>query len=298
MRSDNTEYLAMLSPVILLLFVFAYIPMFGIIIAFKDYKYNLGILGSRWIGFDNFTFFFTSQDAWRVTRNTIGYSLLFLVSGTFVSVTMALLLFEIQQRPLIKAYQTMLILPHFISWVVVGYMTYTLFNPVHGSLNRWLVQLGYGEMDVYTTPWVWTIIMPLIHIWKGTGMGMILYYAALMGINKEYYEAATIDGASKFQLVRHISIPFLIPVMSILVILALGNIFRADFGLFYEITRNSGMLYRTTDVIDTYIFRALRAHGDIGMSSSVGVFQSFVGLITIILANLAVRRMDPDMSLF
>lgn len=298
LRAENREYFAMVTPVVLHLLIFAYIPMFGVVLAFKDFRYNLGILGSPWCGLDNFVFFFTSQDAWRVTRNTVGYSLLFIVTGMAVAVTMALFLYEIKSRAAVKAYQTIAILPHFLSWVVVGYMTYAIFNPVHGVLGRLLEALGLLDFNVYTNPGAWPLIMPLLNIWKGTGMGTILYYAALMGINREYFEAARIDGATKLQVTWHVSIPFLLPVMTILLILALGNVFRADFGLFYEIPRNSGNLYRTTDVIDTYVFRALREHGDIGMSAAVGLYQSLVGFVMILLANGVVRWMDPDSSLF
>ncbi|MFP4376526.1 MAG: ABC transporter permease [Spirochaetales bacterium] len=297
-RSENREYLFMVSPVLLHLFIFAYVPMFGIVLAFKDFRYNLGILGSPWAGLDNFIFFFTSQDAWRVTRNTVGYSLIFIVTGMAVAVLLALFLYELRSRPLIKTYQTIAILPHFLSWVVVGYMTYAVFNPIHGALNGLLEGMGMEPINVYTSPEAWPFLMPILNIWKGAGMGTILYYAALMGINREYFEAARIDGASKLQVTWHISIPFLLPVMTILLILALGNVFRADFGLFYEIPRNSGNLYRTTDVIDTYVFRALREHGDIGMSAAVGLYQSIVGFVMILVANGVVRRMDPDSSLF
>jgi putative aldouronate transport system permease protein len=288
----------MAAPVLIHLAIFAYLPMFGVVLAFKDFKFNLGILGSPWAGLDNFVFFFTSLDAWRITRNTVGYSLLFMITGTAFSMTLALFLYEIKSRTAVKTYQTIAILPHFLSWVVVGYMTYAVFNPIHGALNGLLSRFGLAEVNVYTSPGAWPFLMPMLNIWKGAGMGTILYYAALMGINREYFEAARIDGASKLQVIWNISIPFLLPVMTILLILALGNVFRADFGLFYEIPRNSGSLYRTTDVIDTYVFRALREHGEIGMSAAVGLYQSFVGFVVIVLANWGVRRIDPDTSLF
>ena len=298
LRAETREYLAMVSPVVIHLFIFAYLPMFGIVLAFKDFRYNLGILGSPWAGLDNFVFFFTSQDAWRVTRNTVGYSLIFIVTGMVVAVVLALFLYDIKSRAVVKTYQTIAILPHFLSWVVVGYMTYAVFNPIHGALNRLLQSFNLTPLNVYASPEAWPVIMPFLNIWKGAGMGTILYYAALMGINREYFEAARIDGASKLQVTWHISIPFLLPVMTILLILSLGSVFRADFGLFYEIPRNSGSLYRTTDVIDTYVFRALREHGDIGMSAAVGFYQSLVGFVMILAANGVVRRMDPDSSLF
>lgn len=272
--------------------------MVGIIIAFKDFRYDKGIFGSEWIGFENFKFFFSSQDAWRVTRNTVLMNIIFIITNLIVCVVVAILMYQLTNRVFVKFYQTTMILPHFLSFVVVGFMTYALLNPVHGVLNQMLVSMGFEPVNVYTSPQYWPFILPLINIWKTVGMGSVIYYAALMGINKEYLEAAAIDGANKWQVTTKIIIPFLVPVMTILTILAIGNIFRADFGMFYQITRNSSLLYETTDVIDTYIFRALRKFGDIGMSSAVGLYQSFVGFILVIVANTIVKKIDKDSAMF
>lgn len=294
---DNFELLLLTLPGILYFFIFHYLPMFGVIIAFKNYKYNLGILGSKWVGFRNFEFFFTSQDALRITRNTVGYGAAFIVTGIVFGVIIALLLFEIKSRLATKIYQTTMILPHFLSWVIVGYITYILLNPISGVFNQILVFFGSEPIQWYSNPKYWPYILTLSNIWKGVGMGSIIYYAALMGIDASLYEAATIDGANKWQQTWNISIPSLAPLMTILSILAIGNLFRGDFGLFYSLPMDVGVLYPTTDVIDTYVYRGLRT-GDISITSAVGLFQSVVGLGLVVTTNLIVKRINPENSLF
>lgn len=296
--TDNIEFLLLGLPAILHLLIFCYLPMIGIIIAFKDFRYDIGILESKWVGFNNFKFFFQSLDAWRITGNTIGLNALFIIFGLFVGVSLALLLFEIKQRIFIKTYQTILILPQFLSWVVVGYMTYALLNPNMGLLNKALETLGFESIKWYSQPKIWPFLLVIINQWKVVGMSCIMYYAALIGIDTEYYEAAKIDGANKFHMTWYISIPFLIPMMIVLTIIAIGNIFRADFGMFYNVTRDIGMLYSTTDVIDTYIYRALRVAGNVSMSAAVGLFQSFVGFILVLVTNYIVKKIEPDNALF
>lgn len=295
---DNFQFLILCVPALIQLFIFAYLPMGGVIIAFKNFQYDLGILGSKWCGLNNFKFFFSSQDAWRIIRNTLGLNALFIITGLIVSVGIALLLYEIKQRRRVQIYQTLLILPQFISWVVVGYMSYALLNPNYGLINNLMKLLNMKPIDWYASPKYWPGMLMVANLWKGMGMSSIMYYAALMGIDKEYFEAAQIDGASKWQTTLYVSIPFLTPMMVILTILNIGNIFRADFGMFYNLTRDVGMLYSTTDVIDTYVFRALRTLGDVNTSSAVGLFQSIVGFILIIATNFAVRKIDPEKSLF
>ncbi len=294
---DNFELLLLTLPGILYFFIFHYLPMFGVIIAFKNYKYNLGILGSKWVGFRNFEFFFTSQDALRITRNTVGYGAAFIVTGIVFGVIIALLLFEIKSRLATKIYQTTMILPHFLSWVIVGYITYILLNPISGVFNQILVFFGSEPIQWYSNPKYWPYILTLSNIWKGVGMGSIIYYAALMGIDASLYEAATIDGANKWQQTWNISIPSLAPLMTILSILAIGNLFRGDFGLFYSLPMDVGVLYPTTDVIDTYVYRGLRT-GDISITSAVGLFQSVVGLGLVVTTNLIVKKINPENSLF
>lgn len=286
------------SPAMVLVLIFSYFPMIGIILAFKDFKYDLGMLKSPWAGFRNFEFFFTSQDAWMITRNTIFLNMLFIFTGLFFSVVFALLMYEIKKKYLVKGYQSVMILPSFLSWVVVGYMSYALFNPDLGLINRTFEKLGIQPVSWYSEPAFWPLILVVVSLWKGVGLNSIIYYATLLNINPEYYEAAKIDGANKWQMARKISIPFLVPVMTVLTILAIGGIIRSDFGLFYNLTRDVAALYSTTDVIDTYVYRALRKAGDIGMSSAVGLYQSFVGFVLIVVTNAVVRKIEKDNSIF
>ncbi len=295
---DNFELSVMLVPGILFFLVFSYLPMLGVIIAFKDYRNNLGILGSKWVGFRNFKFFFTSQDAWRIARNTIGYGLAFIILGIVCSVAIAILLYEIKNRLALKFYQTTMILPHFLSWVIVGYITYILLEPNMGILNQVLQFFGIKSVDWYLEPKYWVVILPLVNVWKTVGLNCIMYYAALMGIDEQLFEAATVDGASKWKQVRYITIPSLVPLMIVLTILHVGNVIKGDFGLFYNIPRNVGLLYPTTDIIDTYIYRGLQTGDDIGITTAVGLFQSFVGLIMVVATNKIVKKISPENSLF
>jgi len=295
---DKLQWYLMMLPTILYLFIFSYIPMGGIILAFKDFQYDKGVFGSPWVGFKNFEFFFKTQDAWRITFNTLFLNAMFIAFGLIAAVALALFLFEIRQKRAIKIYQTTMILPHFLSWVVVGYMLYAFLSPEYGFINTVLEKLGLEPIQWYSKPEYWPAILTFSNVWKAAGMSCITYYAGLMGIDSEYYEAASLDGASKLQQVWYISLPSLKPLMIILTIMSLGKIFRADFGMFYNLTRDIGILYPTTDVIDTYIFRSLKTLGDINMSAAVGVFQSVVGFITILVANWIVKKDDPDNAVF
>lgn len=296
-RSINMQYNLLTLPAVILLLVFSYIPMAGLVLAFKDYRFDLGVFKSPWIGLQNFKFFFTSDDAWRITSNTLTLNLLFIGAGLAFSVLFALLLFEIKNKYMVKFYQTAVILPNFISWVVVGYMSYIVLNPTMGVLNSMLKVFGVAPIDWYANPGYWPGILLIAYLWKNVGINCVIYFAALMGIDTEYYEAADLDGATKFQKTIYISIPFIMPTILIMFILALGGIFRSDFGLFYQLTRDIGKLYSTTDVIDTYIMRSLKTLGDVGMSSAVGLFQSVVGFVTVIAANWVVKKIDSDSAI-
>jgi len=298
---DNLQFWILAIPAVAYFFVFAYIPMFGLVMAFQDFRYDTGILGSEFIGFQNFELFFVTQDFWRITRNTIAYSSAFIVLGLVVQVTVALLLFEISRKALLKFYQTSMLLPNFLSWVIVGYITYILLNPRMGVLGNMLEFIGVippGDfIDWYADTVYWPFILTFTNIWRNVGMGSIIYYAALMGINSELFEAAKIDGANKWKQTKHISIPSLIPMMTILSILAVGGLFRGDFGLFFQIPRDVGILYPVTDIIDTYIFRGL-VSGNFGETTAVGMIQSVVGLVLVVVTNLIVRKVNPENSLF
>ncbi len=295
-KTRSLTFLAL--PALLLVFIFNYLPMGGLILAFKDFRYDKGLWGSDWVGWDNFKFFFTSQDAWRVTRNTLGYNLVFIISVIVCSILVAILLNEVRKRILVKCYQTVLFMPYFMSWTVVAFMVFGFLNVDLGLINRIIVGFGGQEISWYADPKQWTWIMPVVYLWKSLGYNVIVFYAALMSIDPTYYEAASIDGASRIQMVFKITIPMLKPVIIVLAITMLGKIFYSDFGQFYMVPQNSGAVYSTTDVIDTYIFRALRVSGDVGMASAVGFFQSFVGLITVLLSNYIIRRTDRENAMF
>lgn len=295
---DNVQLLTLAFPTILLLSIFSYWPMFGVVLAFKDYKVPKGILGSPWVGLKNFEFFLKSQDAWRVTRNTIGLNLLFIIVGILCGVVFALIMFEVKKARHVKMYQTTSIIPSFLSWVAVGYIVYALLDPTRGVMNQILEFFGKEGINWYAEPKYWPFILLISKTWQGVGLGSIIYYAALMGVDNELYEAADIDGAGKIQKTWYVSLPQIVPIIIIMGLLEVGKIFRADFGLFYNVTRDVGALYPTTDVIDTYVFRALMNQGNIGMSSAVGLIQSVICFITLMITNYIVKKLSPDNSLF
>ena len=294
----NRALLVLTLPFVLYTVLFSYVPMFGIVLAFKRFLYNKGIWDSPWVGLGNFKFFFTSPDAWRTTSHTVGYNAVFIITGTIAAIAVALLLFELSNRALKKIYQTAMFIPHFLSWVVVAFMAYSFLNSRSGLINMMLKSLSLPGLDWYNDPAPWVFIFPVINLWKGTGMSAIIYYAALVGIEPAYFEAARIEGASKWQITRHVTLPFLVPLVTILTILAIGTIFSADFGLFYQLPMNNSILYPSTDVIDTYVYRALINLSNVGMSTAVGLYKSIVGFILVVASNAAVRRINPENSLF
>ncbi|MCM3746323.1 ABC transporter permease subunit [Paenibacillus pasadenensis] len=294
----NRTLLLMLAPAVLLFFLFSYIPMSGIVIAFKRFDYVGGVFGSPWAGLDNFKFFFESGDAWRVTRNTVLYNLGFIVLSNLIPMLTAILLFEVGGKWFRKITQSLLFLPYFISWVVVGSIAYSFFAFDVGTINGILKWVGMEPIDIYNTPSYWPVILLLVHTWKSLGYGTVMYLAAITSIDREMYEAADMDGANVFQRIRSVTIPNLYPTVIILVLLAIGNIFQGDFGMFYNMVGNNGLLFSSTDVIDTFVFRLLMGSNEIGMSAAAGVYQSVLGFITILLANYAVRRYDKERALF
>lgn len=291
------DYSLALIP-ILYVFIFKYLPMGGIIIAFKDYRYDKGIFGSEWVGFRNFKFFFESNDFVRITRNTLVMNAIFIVVGIAAALFVAIMLYAIVSRRQTKVFQTILITPHFLSWVVVAYMLYGFLNTKYGILNTLLETIGIKGVDWYSEASAWPIILTIASVWKHVGMDSVTYYAALMGMDSSLVEAAKVDGASRWQIRWYIILPSLLPIITILTILKIGGIFNADFGLFYQLPRNIGLLYKTTDVMDTYIFRTMRVVGDMGMSSAAGLLQSVVGLVMVIFTNWASKKIDKDNGLF
>jgi putative aldouronate transport system permease protein len=290
-------YLMMLPGFVYLLFN-NYIPIMGLIIAFKNINFRVGILRSEWVGLKNFEYLFKTSDAWIITRNTILYNVTFIILGIIVGVTIAILLNEIRNKFLLKTYQTVILLPHLISWVIISYFTYALLSIDTGMLNsRILPMFGIGEISWFTEPKYWPFILIIMNVWKTFGFNCIFYYTSIMGISAEYYEAAMIDGASKLKQIRYITLPLLKPTIITLFLLNVGRIFYADFGLFYQVPMNSGALFSVTDVIDTYVFRGMQL-GDMGMTTAAGFYQSLVGFVLVVLSNTIVARTSKEYALY
>jgi len=291
-------YLMML-PALLVLLLNNYIPMFGIIIAFKNINYADGILASPWSGFENFKYLFMTSDAWIITRNTLLYNTGFIILNLIFPLAFALMLNEIKNRFLAKLHQTIMFLPYFLSMVVISYLVFAFLSDSNGFFNKSLLpMLGLEKVNWYFTKEVWPYILPFVNTWKSMGYYTVIYMAAIIGIDEEYYEAATIDGASKLKQMFSITIPLIMPIITIMTLLQVGRIFNADFGLFFQVPRESGVLFPVTNVIDTYVYRTFLTVGDIGLSSAAGLLQSVVGFALVFLSNWVVRRINKDNALF
>lgn len=293
----SIPYLLLVLPAALYLLVFHYLPIFGVVVAFKDYNYVDGILGSPCAGFKYFDYFFTSNDAFRVLRNTMGYSLMFHFVGIFTGVLLAILLYEVTSPKLLRVYHTGLLMPYFISWVVGSYVFYILLSHSSGIVNQILITLGAKPVNWYQEPKYWPFILQCADIWKNVGMGCVLYYANLMSLDASLFEAASIDGANRFQQWIKIGIPSLIPLICIITIMKMGSILGGDFGLFYQVPMDSGPLYPVTDTVQTYLYRGLVA-GDMSVSAAVGLVCNVVGLVMVLGSNAVVRKLDPDSAMF
>nr|WP_318684577.1 ABC transporter permease subunit [uncultured Acetatifactor sp.] len=290
----NLPLTLMALPGIILMILFKYLPLSGLILAFKQYNVRDGIFGSAWNGLKNFEYLFRTKDAWIITRNTLGYNLLFIVLDLIFAVTMAIILSELHQKRAAKVYQTIFMAPYFLSWVVVSFIAYSLLSVDNGFINR-----TFGiHVTWYSESSVWPFILVIFQIWKTVGYSTVMYLGSIVGIPNDYYEAALMDGATKWQQIRYITLPCLKGMMIVLTILAIGKIFYADFGLFYQLPRNSGPLFSVTNVIDTYVYRALKETGNIGMASAAGLYQSVVGFILVLSSNFVVRKIDRDSALF
>ena len=297
-KKDQLEIHSMMLPVIIQRIIFAYIPMAGAIVAFKRYRVADGIWGSAWSGFDNFKFFFKSNDMWRVIRNTIGYNLVFIVVGVAFAVTLALMLSFVRSRKALKVYQTTLLFPHFMSWVVVAYMLVTFLDYKSGMLNGLLANFGIDPISWYSTSKWWPLFFVIIHLWKSMGNNSLVYYGAIIGVDSSLYESAAMDGCTTWQTIRKMTLPMIKPTVVILTIMAVGGIFHGDFGLFYTVPKNSTALMSVTDVLDTYLFRVMFVTGDVGVSAAIGLVQSVVGLIMTIGVNKLAKSVDEDLALF
>lgn len=291
-------YLMML-PGALYLIINNYIPMFGIVIAFKHVDFSKGILASDWAGLKNFEFLFTSSDAAVITRNTILYNVTFIILNTFLGILFAIFICDITNNALKKVYQSAILFPFLMSMVIVGYIVYAFFSMQSGIVNKSILPaLGMDPIFWYNEPKYWPFILIFVNTWKGVGYGCLVYISSINGIDPTYYEAAELDGASKLKEIWHITLPSILPGIITLTLLNIGRIFYSDFGLFYQVPRDSGLLYSATNVIDTYVYRGLMRQGNIGMSSAAGAYQSIVGFVLVLLSNLIVRKVSKENALF
>jgi putative aldouronate transport system permease protein len=297
----NLTWFLMALPALIWIFIFKYVTLFGVVIAFQDYKGRRGIAGSDWIGFKNFEFLFATDSAVRATRNTVTLNFMFILVGLIVALLLAWLIFEIYTSVMTKFYQTMLLLPRFISWVIVSYFVFALLSTDNGVINKFLEGMGREPVSWYNTSEVWPTILLSVVLWGGAGIGSLIYLSGMLAIDPQLFEAAKIDGASKWQQYRFITFPMLKPLIVINLLLALGGIFSADFGLFYQVPRNQALLYPTTDVLDTFIYRSLIELQNVSMAAAANLYQSIVGFCLVLVANWVVRRIesqDEPLSLF
>jgi len=296
--SRNRSLYLLALPGLVCFLLFNYLPMFGIIVAFKDFNYRDGFFRSPWAGFKNFSFFFTSYDALNVTRNTVVLNSLFITTSLVLQIGFAVLLNEIRAGWFKKLSQSFMFFPYFVSWIVVSVFVYNIFHAQYGSLNHLLRGLGMEPVSWLSRPEYWTWILTVIYDWKWTGFGVVIYLAAIVGINEELFEAAEIDGAGRVTQIGRITLPLIMPTAVVLTLLAIGRIMNSDFGMIYGIIADNSMLYPTTNVIDTYVYRALRQMGDIGMSAAAGLYQSVVGFVLVLGSNLLARRFSNEGALF
>ncbi|MEH7419252.1 ABC transporter permease subunit [Neobacillus drentensis] len=289
----------MMVPGLIYLLINNYLPMFGLVIAFKDINYAKGIFASDWIGFKNFEYLFSTKDAIVITRNTILYNGVFIILNTVLAIGVAIMLNEIKNKLAKGFYQSVILLPFLISMVIVSYLGFAFLSEDVGYLNKTILpMLGVHEISWYNEAKYWPYILTFINMWKGVGFLCVIYLAAIIGIDQEFYEAATLDGASKWKQIIHITIPSIMPVIIMMTLLAIGKIFYSDFGLFYQVPMNSGAIYDTTNVIDTYVYRGLMQLGDIGMSAAAGLYQSVVGFVLVLISNYIVRKKSKENALF
>ena len=298
-RKSMMPMYVMMLPGLLYLLINNYIPMAGLFIAFKSTDFSKGIFHSDWVGFDNFKYLFSTSDAWVITRNTLLYNMTFIILGTALGVTVGILLSEVSRKFLSRFYQTVLLLPQLMSIIIVAYIAYAFLSVDTGLINKTILPLfGLEPISWYMEASYWPFILVFVYLWKGLGYSCIIYLASILGIDKSLYESAEIDGAGKWRQIVSITLPMLKPTIITLVLMSIGTIFHADFGLFYQIPMNSGALYNTTNVIDTYVYRGLLQMNDTGMASAAGAYQSVVGFMLILLANFIVRKVDKDNALF
>ncbi len=290
--------LLMLFPAVVFFIIFCYVPMFGAVIAFKKYDYALGIFKSPWAGFSNFEYLFRSGKLLKLAFNTVSYNVAFIVVGMVSAVALSIILSEMTGKTYKKICQTFMFLPYFISWVCVGAIAYNLLNTRYGFINSVVTSLGGQKIDFYTSPSKWPFILVIASTWKGIGYNTVVYLAAIAGIDAEIYEAAEIDGASVTQRIFRITVPCLLPTMVTILLLNVGGIFYGNFDMFWNLVGSNSLLYDTTDVIDTYVYRCLMNGTSFGMTGAAGLLQSGIGLVVILSVNAIVKKINSDSALF
>ena len=297
--ADNKAYFLMLLPGVVLLILFNYLPMFGSILAFKVTDYSKNIFELEWAGLSNFEFLFKNPDVFVVLRNTLAYNFMFILTGATVPVAFAIALSQLRNAKTARVYQSFMFLPYFLSWIIISYLAFALFDFKLGVLNsRFLKAIGAKSINWYQEPEYWPAILIFLNVWKTCGYNSVIYFAAIMGIDDSLYEAAAIDGAGKWKQIKIIVIPSIKPTIIMLAILAVGRIMNADFGLFYNVPMGSGALMPVTNVLDTFVYNALKLNGDVAMSAAAAFFQSIVGFVLVILTNYIVKKLDSTQALF
>lgn len=298
-RKEDAALYIMAAPSVIWLAIFCYLPMLGLLIAFQNYNNSAGVLSSPFVGFANFKFLFTTTDAFLITRNTVLYNLVFITFNMGLAVVLAMILSLLRTKRTAKVIQTVYMLPFFLSYAVINIIVYGFLDKQSGMVNSIMASLGMQDKtNWYQELKLWPLLLVFINAWRGVGYQTVLFLAVISGISDDYYEAAMLDGATKFQQARHITLPHLRFIVGISIIMAMASIFRGDFGLFYTVTRNTGTLYPVTDVIDTYIFRGLTKLNNIGMSTAAGLYQSVVGLVLVLVVNWIVTKIDAESAMF
>ena len=294
----NRVYLCLLIPAIAYVLIFSYTPMVGVIMAFKRYNFAQGLFDSPWVGLNNFKFLVASNKLWPLTRNTLLYNIAFIVVGIVMEVGFAVIINEMRCKWFKKIFQSFIFLPYFISWVIASAVVQTLLDYDSGLISRTVKSLGLPMVNVYVNAAPWPFLLVFFRMWKGVGYGSIVYLSAISGIDAEMYEAAEIDGANSWQKMFKITLPTLVPTMVIMFLLACGQIFRGDFGMFYQLIGNNGVLLEVGDILDLYIYRAMAGNANLGYGAAAGLYQSVLCFATILLANFIVKKVQPDYTLF
>lgn len=294
----NRMMFLMLLPTLIFFLVNSYFPMVGIYYAFTQFDFNSSMFNSKFVGLQNFEFLWRSGTLVKLTMNTIGYNIAFIVLGNVLAIACAILLSELNGKWFKKISQSIMFLPYFVSFVILSVIVYNLFNYDSGFLNTMLTQFGLDPVDVYSKPWAWIFLIIIFYLWKNLGYSMVIYLAAITGISDEYYEAAKIDSANIFQRIWYITVPMLKSTFVVLLLFALGSIMKGQFDLFYQLIGNNGLLYNTTDILDTYVYRSLKVTFDVGMATAAGVYQSLFGFVLIMTVNYIIRKINDDYALF